>query len=86
MSWHQRAACIGAHELMFREDADGIEEAKALCAMCPVRASCLAEALATDPSQDFHTWGGTTEKERRALRRRTVTVQSDESDTQEDCA
>ena len=43
-------------------------EAKAMCAVCPVSKECLAWALA----HVVHgIWGGTTERERRAWRRRT---------------
>lgn len=41
--------------------------AKAVCARCDVRADCLAEALA-NPSSDG-VWGGTTEHQRRRIRR-----------------
>jgi WhiB family redox-sensing transcriptional regulator len=43
------------------------EAAKAVCATCPVRPECLEWALAT--GQDSGVWGGTSEEERRALRR-----------------
>jgi len=48
------------------------EEAKAVCAACPVRAVCLRYALAT--RQEFGVWGGTTETERRAMIRRAGTA------------
>jgi WhiB family redox-sensing transcriptional regulator len=40
--------------------------AKRVCAACPVRGRCLEEALKAD---EQGIWGGTTEDERRALRR-----------------
>jgi WhiB family redox-sensing transcriptional regulator len=43
------------------------EQAKAVCASCPVRVQCLDWALAT--GQDAGIWGGTTEDDRRTLRR-----------------
>lgn len=43
--------------------------AKAVCATCPVRLSCLAEALNTNPRGDHGVWGGLTEGDRRRLRR-----------------
>jgi WhiB family redox-sensing transcriptional regulator len=49
-------------------------EARAVCTTCPVRLECLAEAL--DNRLDFGVWGGMTERERRALRRRRPEVQS----------
>jgi WhiB family redox-sensing transcriptional regulator len=43
------------------------ERAKAVCARCQVRAECLRFAMET--VQDHGVWGGTSEEERRALRR-----------------
>jgi WhiB family transcriptional regulator, redox-sensing transcriptional regulator len=43
------------------------ERAKAVCARCQVRAACLRFAMET--VQDHGVWGGTSEEERRALRR-----------------
>lgn len=66
--WAARAACRTARpdELFVR----GAEQnkAKQLCATCPVRAECLAEAL--DNQIEWGVWGGMTERERRALLRR----------------
>jgi WhiB family redox-sensing transcriptional regulator len=42
-------------------------EARAFCRTCPVRMECLAHAL--DQRIEFGVWGGTTERERRALLR-----------------
>ncbi|WP_340374098.1 WhiB family transcriptional regulator [Streptomyces sp. SS7] len=73
--WRQHAAC--RHEdpdLFFPIGTSGpallqTQQAKAVCHRCPVREQCLDRALATD--QAMGVWGGTTEAERRALRRRT---------------
>jgi WhiB family redox-sensing transcriptional regulator len=46
------------------------DEAKTVCRRCPVREQCLAWALAAEPVEGI--WGGTTEAERRAARRRTA--------------
>ena len=43
-------------------------KAKQVCASCPVRTECLAEAL--DNQIEWGVWGGMTERERRALLRR----------------
>ena len=41
--------------------------AKAVCGDCTVREECLAFAITTN--QEFGVWGGTSEEERRVLRR-----------------
>lgn len=52
-------------------------EAKKVCVPCPLRTTCLADAL--DNRIEFGVWGGMTERERRALlrRRKDVTSWSD---------
>jgi WhiB family redox-sensing transcriptional regulator len=44
-----------------------IESAKAVCRACEVQAMCLEFALATN--QEAGVWGGTSEEERRKLRK-----------------
>lgn len=46
------------------------DEAKAVCRRCPVTERCLAWALRDDAVEGI--WGGTSEGERRAMRRRTI--------------
>ncbi|GGS60203.1 MULTISPECIES: WhiB family transcriptional regulator [Streptomyces] len=73
-NWRDHAAC--RHEdpdLFFPIGTTGpaqvqSEQAKAVCRGCPVREQCLEWAL--DTNQSIGIWGGTTELERRALRRR----------------
>lgn len=48
--------------------------AKQVCAGCPVRAECLAEAL--DNGIEWGVWGGMTERERRAVLRKRPNVKS----------
>ena len=48
--------------------------AKVVCATCPVRTECLADAL--DNRVEYGVWGGMTERERRALLRRRPEVRS----------
>jgi len=50
-----------------------IDQAKAVCETCPVKGPCLQFALATN--QDSGIWGGTTEEDRRKLRRAYVARQ-----------
>jgi WhiB family transcriptional regulator, redox-sensing transcriptional regulator len=75
--WRQRAACRDEDpELFFPVSEMGpgarqVARAKAVCARCPVRSECLEYAL--DNALDHGIFGGTTETERRTLRRaRTV--------------
>ncbi|WP_425299366.1 WhiB family transcriptional regulator [Nocardioides panacisoli] len=66
--WTNRAACRtkGPDDLFVRGAAQN--QAKKICASCPVVTECLAEAL--DNRIEWGVWGGMTERERRALLRR----------------
>lgn len=67
-SWRDQAACRGVGpEVMFPSDGVGVIWAKRICAGCPVQAACLAYALAH--REDHGVWGGTSERERRAMLR-----------------
>lgn len=74
--WQHNAACrdIDAPDLFHPKSEighywqDRIAEAKAICAACPVRLACLEQALASPSTHGI--WGGTTDSERTALRRR----------------
>ena len=74
--WWSAAACRSADpDLFFPISASGpaleqVAEAKAICATCRARRECLAFALRT--GQVHGIWGGTTEDERAAARRRTA--------------
>jgi WhiB family redox-sensing transcriptional regulator len=66
--WTSAAACRQAQpDQLFVRGAEQ-NRAKQLCAGCPVRTECLAEAL--DNQIEWGVWGGMTERERRALLRR----------------
>ncbi|PSJ27818.1 WhiB family transcriptional regulator [Streptosporangium nondiastaticum] len=73
MDWRQYAACLHEDpELFFPVGSRGpavvqTEDAKSVCRRCPVREDCLRWAL--DSGQESGVWGGTSEAERRALRR-----------------
>jgi len=43
-------------DLFFAESPADVERAKALCLDCPIRPTCLAEAL--DRSEPWGVWGG----------------------------
>lgn len=72
-NWRDAAACLHADPDLFFPIAsigpalDQIEKAKRICAACPVRRPCLAWAL--DHGAVSGIWGGTSEAERRAIRR-----------------
>lgn len=67
--WQANAACAGADpELFFPARGEPTATAKAVCATCPVRDPCREYALAR--TEKFGIWGGLSERERRALRRR----------------
>lgn len=68
MDWRHLAACRRVDpETFFPVSETGEQEAKAVCAGCPVQARCREWALAT--GQDAGVWGGLTDTERRALKR-----------------
>ena len=67
-AWHAGAACRGVGAPTFvLERGQSSTPAKALCARCSVRSECLAEAISD--ADRLGIWGGTTERERRAMRR-----------------
>jgi len=69
LAWRSRALCVGADEdLFFPQTGKSARAAKAICARCPVRMRCLAEAL--DNGETYGVWGGLTPEERRQLKRR----------------
>jgi WhiB family redox-sensing transcriptional regulator len=74
MDWRHEAACRDEDpELFFPVGNTGpalsqIEEAKVVCARCTVTTDCLKWAL--ESGQEAGVWGGLSEDERRALKRR----------------
>jgi len=69
IGWRGEAACRGMDASVFFPETGGNETAqvaKAICAQCTVRNDCLEAGL----HDKFGIWGGTTEAERRRLRRR----------------
>ncbi|MEY4366069.1 MAG: hypothetical protein RLZZ305_1413 [Actinomycetota bacterium] len=74
VTWRHRGACNGLDpSIFFPESEEESDEAKAICAECPVRITCLEHALTLREKDGV--WGGTTEKERRRIirqRRRTA--------------
>jgi len=70
--WRDEAACSGLpHSVFFPvgDDLDSaITNAKRICASCPVVDDCLEFALETNEKAGI--WGGTSEEDRKALRRK----------------
>ena len=71
--WRDGASCAEVDsDLFFPVGVTGpavgqIAAAKAVCSQCPVQTQCLEFAITTN--QEYGVWGGTSEEERRALRR-----------------
>lgn len=64
----ESAACRGVDpDLFFPDRGESLEPAKRVCRGCPVQVACLDHALAGN--EKFGVWGGTSERERRRLRR-----------------
>ncbi|MFJ4091459.1 WhiB family transcriptional regulator [Kitasatospora sp. NPDC089913] len=74
-NWRASAGCRGSDPELFFPIGSGTsfatlaqsDEAKAVCGRCPVARECLEWALNVAVEG---VWGGTTETERRAIRRR----------------
>lgn len=81
--WRCQAACRDTDpDLFFPVGSTGlaleqIESAKVVCQACNSQADCLEFALATN--QDSGIWGGTSEEERRHMRRLRVAEQREAS-------
>lgn len=82
-SWREFAACRDTDpDLFFPVGTTGpaidqISAAKQVCDVCPAKVPCLQFALSTN--QDSGVWGGTSEDERRKLRRSWTKAQRDAS-------
>ena len=68
MAWRQQGSCAGSDATVFYPPPDDdtlAEQAKEICAMCPVLAQCRDFALTT--REKHGVWGGLTERERRRV-------------------
>jgi WhiB family transcriptional regulator, redox-sensing transcriptional regulator len=66
MNWRQRSACRGLDpEIFYPATDEEADEAKSICAICPVRQMCLEHALMAREREGV--WGGLTERERRRV-------------------
>lgn len=71
LAWMEHAACAGMDPELFFPEVGGVlayetSFVRQTCGGCPVRAECLADAMA-EPAR-IGVWGGTTLHERRRLR------------------
>jgi WhiB family redox-sensing transcriptional regulator len=82
MSWRDRAACLEEDpELFFPIGSTGpallqIEQARAVCHRCEVARTCLNWAV--ESRQQDGVWGGQSDDERRALKRRNARARRSE--------
>jgi WhiB family redox-sensing transcriptional regulator len=66
--WMARGSCKDVPpSTFFPSDGVGVEEAKQICATCPVVKPCLEYALRN--RIDHGVWGGASERERRRILR-----------------
>jgi WhiB family transcriptional regulator, redox-sensing transcriptional regulator len=74
MTWRNRSACLDEEPELFFPIGNAhpailqTEEAKAVCRRCEVMETCLTWAM--ESGKDAGVWGGLSEDERRALKRR----------------
>lgn len=65
--WMDAAACLGSGLDFFPQRGESTRDQKATCRGCDVRPQCLEYALTEGLKHGI--WGGTSERERRRLRR-----------------
>jgi WhiB family transcriptional regulator, redox-sensing transcriptional regulator len=71
-SWQERGRCTDLpsrkiNALFFPERGGSTKAARALCSECCVKAECLEYAL--ERKEAFGVWGGTSERDRRKIRK-----------------
>ncbi len=68
VEWQSKARCAEVDpEIFFPERGGSSKAARAVCCECEVRLQCLEYAL--NNKEQFGIWGGTSERERRRLRK-----------------
>lgn len=68
LTWQSQARCNEVDpEIFFPERGGSSKAARAVCTDCSVRQECLRYALTN--REQFGIWGGTSERERRKLRK-----------------
>jgi len=67
--WHADAACRGIDpDVFFPPKGINVDAARRVCATCPVHDDCLDYAMSDASIKGV--WAGTTERQRKRLRRR----------------
>jgi WhiB family redox-sensing transcriptional regulator len=67
--WMARGRCVNVPpSRFFPSDGAGVEQARKICAECPVKEPCLEHAL--EQRIDHGVWGGCSERERRRILKR----------------
>lgn len=71
--WTDDALCkdVGTDQF-YPDTVAGMNEARQVCLTCPVRLQCLEQALESD---EWGIWGGSTEGERKAIRKGSITLE-----------
>ncbi len=73
--WREAALCAQTDpEVFFPPVGSSGEMARRICRQCPVTAECLEVALSRPAHSDEGIWGGTSPRERRALRAERTTT------------
>ena len=68
VEWQSQARCAEVDpEIFFPERGGSSKAAREVCSQCAVRSQCLEYAL--NNKEQFGIWGGTSERERRRLRK-----------------
>lgn len=70
--WTVKAVCAGGDPDMLFVTGAAQREAAKICQVCPVRLECLADAL--DNRIEYGVWGGMTERQRRAVLKKSPEV------------
>ncbi|MGA4726265.1 WhiB family transcriptional regulator [Micromonospora taraxaci] len=67
--WQERALCREVDgEVFYPEKGGTVDPAKRICRNCEVKTECLEYALGRN--EEFGVWGGYSERERRAMKRK----------------
>lgn len=72
--WTVRAICSGSDPDALFVSGAAQRDAARMCEACPVRLECLADAL--DNQIEYGVWGGMTERQRRAVLKKSPEVTS----------